>query len=47
MGETWTKDGIKTPGFYARWVLWNKKSVKDSVDDLNKKFKNVNFILKN
>ena len=45
--EDWTKDGIKTPGFYARWVLWNKKTVKDSVDDLNKKFNNVNFKLSN
>ena len=47
MGETWTQDGIKTPGVYARWVLWNKKTVKDSVADLNKKFKNVNFKLAN
>ena len=42
MGETWTKDGIKTQGFYARWILWNKPTLKGSVDDLNKKFKDVN-----
>ena len=46
MGETWTKDGIKTPGFYARWILWNKTTLKGSVDDLNKKYKDVKFILK-
>jgi len=46
MGETWTKAGVKTPGFYARWVLWNKPTLKGSVDDLNKKFKDVNFVLK-
>ena len=46
MGETWTKDGIKTPGFYARWILWNKPTLKGSVDDLNKKFKDVNVKLK-
>ena len=22
--ENWSKDGIKTAGFYSRWVLWNK-----------------------
>ena len=46
MGETWTKDGIKTPGFYARWVLWNKQTLKGSVDDLNKKLKDITFKLK-
>ena len=44
--EEWTKVGIKTPGFYAKHVLWNKPSLKASVDDLNKKFKIVHFILK-
>ena len=44
--EDWGKAGIKTPGFYARWVLWNKPTLKGSVDDLNKKFKNVHFTLK-
>ena len=27
MGETWSRDGIETPGFYARWVLWNKPTL--------------------
>ena len=44
--EEWPKAGIKTPGFYAKHVLWNKPSLKASVDDLNKKFKNVHFKLK-
>ena len=44
--EDWTKSGIKTPGFYAKHVLWNKPTLKASVDDLNKQFKNVNFVLK-
>ena len=42
----WTKDGIKTPGFYARWVLWNKQTLKGSVDDSNKTFKDITFKLK-
>jgi len=44
--EDWTLSGIKTPGFYAKHVLWNKPTLKGSVDDLNKKYKSVNFILK-
>ena len=45
--EDWTKNGIKTPGFYALHVLWNKKTVKASVDDLNRKYKDVHFKLIN
>ena len=41
--EDWTKSGIKSAGFYSRWVLWNKKTLKESVDDLNKKYKNITF----
>ena len=44
--EDWTKSGIKTPGFYAKHVLWNKPSLKGSVEDMNKKFKDVTFVLK-
>ena len=36
-----------TPGFYAKNILWNKKTIQDSVSDLNKRYKNINFILKN
>ena len=34
--EDWALSGIDTPGFYAKHILWNKKTVKESVDDLNK-----------
>ena len=33
--EDWTRSGINTSGFLSRWILWNKKSVEASVDDLN------------
>jgi len=26
MGEDWTKTGIKTAGFYSRWVLWSDRT---------------------
>ena len=37
----------KTAGFYSRWILWNKTTVQASVNDINKRYKNINFIFKN
>ena len=34
--EDW--NNIKSGGFYARWVLWNKKTLKESISDINKRF---------
>ena len=36
----------KTAGFYSRFVLWNKPTIQASVNDLNKRYKNINFIFK-
>lgn len=36
--EDWTKSGILTPGFWARWILWNKPSLKQSIKDTEEKF---------
>ena len=41
--ENW--DDPETAGFWARWVLWNKPSLKESVDDLNKRFKSLHVKL--
>lgn len=30
--EDWAD--ILTPGFWARWILWNKETIQDSVDDV-------------
>ena len=35
-----------SPGFYSRWVLWNKPTLKESVDDLNKRFEHYHFVLR-
>ena len=40
--ENW-KDP-STPGFWARWLLWNKKTLQGSIDDLEARF-NINVIL--
>ena len=29
---------IYSAGFYSRWILWNKKSIRASIADTNKKF---------
>ena len=41
--EDWGIGGFKTAGFYAKHVLWNKSSVKSSVTDMNKQFKDIHF----
>jgi len=46
MNENWNKSGVKTAGFYAKHILWNKPTLKASVDDLNNKYKDIKFILK-
>lgn len=36
--ENWTKSGIATPGFWARWLLWNLPSFESSLKDIEKRF---------
>ena len=36
--EDWTKSGVLTAGFWSRWVLWNKSSFLESLNDTIKKF---------
>lgn len=35
--ENWNDP--QTPGSLSRWVLWNKKTLKDSIDDYKRRFK--------
>ena len=44
--ESWGTTGYKTAGVWSKQILWNKKSLKASVDDLNSKFKSLNVKLK-
>ena len=36
--EYWTKTGIPTAGFWSRWLLWNKPTIKESIDYVLKTF---------
>ena len=44
--EDWNKSGAKAAGFYSKHVLWNKPTLKESIDDINKRFKNLNIKMK-
>ena len=37
--ENWNKSGIATPGFWSRWLIWNKPSFNASLKDIEKRFK--------
>jgi hypothetical protein len=38
MRENWTKTGIRTAGFWSRWLLWSKPSLKEAKMLLAKRF---------
>jgi hypothetical protein len=43
--EDWTKSGIKTAGFWSKWILWNKPSLLTSIKGTEKRF-NIRIIYK-
>ena len=34
----WNKSGIDTPSFWSRFLLWEKPSIKESYEDIKKRF---------
>lgn len=36
--ENWSKSGIRTAGFWSRWLLWNKPTIKASIRDIESRF---------
>lgn len=36
--ETWTKSGLKSAGFWSKWLLWNKPSISASKRDIASRF---------
>lgn len=36
--ENWKKSGIKSAGFWSKWILWNKPSLKGSIKDTERRF---------
>jgi hypothetical protein len=37
-GETWTKAGVRTAGFWSKWLLWNKPSIAESKKNISSRF---------
>ena len=37
-GQDWSINGVTTAGFWSRWLLWNKSSLRKSIKDLNRRF---------
>ena len=44
--EDWSKSNIASPAWMSRYILWEKPTLKSAVDNANKKYKDVKFILK-
>ena len=44
--ENWGASGVDTAGFWSKNLLWNKDTLKGSVDDINKKYRSINIKLK-
>ena len=44
--EDWTKSGAKAAGLYSKHVLWNKPTLKASIDDINKRFESCSVKMK-
>ena len=42
--ENWSDP--TTAGFMSRWILWDKKTLTESIKDTNNRFKNINIKLK-
>ncbi len=42
--EQW--DNPLTAGFWSRWITWEKPTLKEAVNNVNSKFKNINVKLK-
>jgi hypothetical protein len=36
--ENWTKSGINTAGFWAKHILWNKKTLLESIKSIEQKY---------
>lgn len=37
-GETWSKKGVRTAGFWSRWLLWSKPSMPEAKRMMSSRF---------
>ena len=43
--EDWDKSGVKTAGYWSKHLLWNKDTLRKSIDDISRKH-NLNIKIK-
>ena len=43
--ETWALDGVRSAGFWARWLLWNKRTLRASAADIRRRFPSLSVSL--
>ncbi len=43
--EDWTKTGYSTAGFWSRWLLWNKRTISESISDIEKRFDDIRIFV--
>lgn len=42
--EDWTITGLKTAGFWSRWLTWNLPTIEESIADIERRFDvSINF----
>ena len=44
--ETWTLEGVRSAGFWARWLLWNRAGLHASAADIRRRFPSLSVSLK-
>ena len=44
-GEDWTREGVMTPGWLSRYILWEKPSLREAVANASRMYKDVRFEL--
>ena len=43
--EDWTINGVLTKSFWARFLLWNKKTLEESIRDIQQRFPQIKIEL--
>ena len=44
--EDWTLQGVRSAGFWSRWLLWNKPAISASIADVNRRFSSLSVSLR-
>jgi hypothetical protein len=45
INEDWTRTGYFSAGFWSRWLLWNKRTIHESIKDTEKRFDDIKVFI--